>query len=64
MWPFKSKKKPILRVISREYLGRIIEPADYGYGMGTDLDVYDKYAVTYQDVETGETFVTEELSLG
>lgn len=63
MWPFKSKKQPILRVLGKEYLGYKMEPCMGRGGMGTDVDTFARYAVTYQDVETGETFVKEELSL-
>jgi len=62
MWPF-TKKQPILRVLNKEYLGRKMESCMGAGGMGTDVDTFSRYAVTYQDVETGKTFVREELSL-
>jgi len=64
MWPFnKPKKQPILRVLSEELLGYQMEPCEGGYGMGTGVDSFAHYAVTYQDVETGETFVDKVIRL-
>lgn len=58
MWPFnKPKKQPILRILSEEFLGYTMETTDGGYGMGTGVDSFENWAVTYQDVETGKTFV-------
>lgn len=60
MWPFKSKKKPVLRVISREYAGTVMEYDT----LACDVDTFHKWIITYEDVETGKTFVEEKLSLG
>lgn len=59
MWPFKPKKQPILRILKEEFLGYKMEPAMGRGGMGTDVDVFSRYAVTYQDVETGEKSIKE-----
>lgn len=57
MWPFKPKRQPILRIISEEYLGYTIEPCHGIGGAGTDADTFSHYAVTYEDVETGEKHI-------
>lgn len=63
MWPFKSKKQPILRILSEEFLGYQMEPCYGAGGEGTDVDTFAYYAVTYQDVETGEKIVKKAMIL-
>jgi len=64
MWPFnKPKKQPILRILSEEFLGYSMEASDGGYGMGTEVDSFAHWAVTRQDVETGEIFVDKVIRL-
>lgn len=63
MWPFKPKKQPILRVLSEELLGHTMEPCLGFGGMGTDVDTFAHYAVTYQDVETGKKHVDKVVRL-
>lgn len=63
MWPFKSKKQPILRVLSEEFLGYKMEPAMGAGGMGTDVDSFAVYAITYEDVETGKKHIDKVLRL-
>ena len=62
MWPF-TKKQPITRMLKREFLEYKMEPCFGAGGMGTDVDAFAVWAVTYQDVETGKTFVKREESL-
>jgi hypothetical protein len=62
MWPF-SKKQPIFREISREYLGYKMEPCMGRGGMGTDVDTFSIWAVTLEDVETGKRKVEKQLKL-
>ena len=63
MWPFKSKKQPILRIIGEEFLGYETEPAMGPGGIGTEVDTFAVYVVTYEDVETGKRSVDKVLRL-
>lgn len=61
MWPFKSKKQPILRILSEELLGYTREPSICGGGIC--VDTFAHYAITYENVETGEKHVQEAIRL-
>ncbi len=62
MW-FKTKQQPIYRQINREFLRREFNSCDGGYGMGTGLDVFDVYAVEYEDLISGQKIIKEEYTL-
>lgn len=63
MWLFKPQKQPILRILSEEFLGYQMEPCYGAGGEGTDVDAFAHYAVTYEDVETGEKSVKKVIRL-
>lgn len=63
MWPFKPKKQPILRILSEEFLGYTMKSCYGRGGEGTDVDTFANFAVTYQDVETGEKTIKKVTKL-
>lgn len=63
MWPFKPKKQPILRVLSEQFLGYEMQPTMGAGGMGTEVDTFAHFAVTFENVETGEIVVDKVVRL-
>lgn len=47
MWPFKPKKQPFMRILCEEFLRYEMQPTMGAGGMGTEVDTFAHFAVTF-----------------
>ncbi len=63
MWPFTKKQEPIWKLISKDFLRSQMIPCYGAGGEGSDVDTFNIYALTYEDILTGKKKIEESHEL-